>query len=244
MRHHPMLCAFILLALVTVKSQADTIEVVTEDSLYAYLLDDKLVGPGIHIASDTLKNADLGDFHMTLYPWARAYEMALREPNVLIFPLDRTPAREPLFKWVGEIHRSTSRLYKLRDAEPITIGNLEDAKQYSIGVVRNDAKQIYLQDRGFSRLVVSADNHDNFQKLLNHQVQLVPMPENTARLMSQDAQMDFNLLEEVYSLDEQPHRVYLAFSLSTPDETVAKAQRAFDQLKASGEVERIMKEKR
>ncbi|MFL6966195.1 substrate-binding periplasmic protein [Pseudomonas alvandae] len=244
MRHHLMLYAFVLLALVTVKSQADTIEVVTEDSLYAYLLDDKLVGPGIHIASDTLKNADLGDFHMTLYPWARAYEMALREPNVLIFPLDRTPAREQLFKWVGEIHRSTSRLYKLRDAEPIRIGNLEEAKQYSIGVVRNDAKQIYLQDRGFKRLVVSADNHDNFQKLLNHQVQLVPMPENTARLMSQDAQMDFNLLEEVYSLDEQPHRVYLAFSLNTPDETVAKAQRAFEQLKASGEVERIMKEKR
>ena len=244
MRHHLMLYAFVLLALVTVKSQADTIEVVTEDSLYAYLLDDKLVGPGIHIASDTLKNADLGDFHMTLYPWARAYEMALREPNVLIFPLDRTPAREQLFKWVGEIHRSTSRLYKLRDAEPIRIGNLEEAKQYSIGVVRNDAKQIYLQDRGFKRLVVSADNHDNFQKLLNHQVQLVPMPENTARLMSQDAQMDFNLLEEVYALDEQPHRVYLAFSLNTPDETVAKAQRAFEQLKASGEVERIMKEKR
>ncbi|WP_323154957.1 substrate-binding periplasmic protein [Pseudomonas alvandae] len=241
---HLMLYAFVLLALVTVKSQADTIEVVTEDSLYAYLLDDKLVGPGIHIASDTLKNADLGDFHMTLYPWARAYEMALREPNVLIFPLDRTPAREPLFKWVGEIHRSTSRLYKLRGAEPIRIGNLEEAKQYSIGVVRNDAKQIYLQDRGFKRLVVSADNHDNFQKLLNHQVQLVPMPENTARLMSQDAQMDFNLLEEVYALDEQPHRVYLAFSLNTPDETVAKAQRAFEQLKASGEVERIMKEKR
>ena len=244
MRHHLMLYAFVLLALVTVKSQADTIEVVTEDSLYAYLLDDKLVGPGIHIASDTLKSADLGDFHMTLYPWARAYEMALREPNVLIFPLDRTPAREQLFKWVGEIHRSTSRFYKLRDAEPITIGSLEEAKQYSIGVVRNDAKQIYLQDRGFKRLVVSADNHDNFQKLLNHQVQLVPMPENTARLMSQDAQMDFNLLEEVYALDEQPHRVYLAFSLNTPDETVAKAQRAFEQLKASGEVERIMKEKR
>ncbi|UVM70158.1 substrate-binding periplasmic protein [Pseudomonas alvandae] len=244
MRHHLMLYAFVLLALVTVKSQADTIEVVTEDSLYAYLLDDKLVGPGIHITSDTLKNADLGDYHMALYPWARAYEMALREPNVLIFPLDRTPAREQLFKWVGEIHRSTSRLYKLRDAKPISIGNLEEAKQYSIGVVRNDAKQIYLQDRGFKRLVVSADNHDNFQKLLNHQVQLVPMPENTARLMSQDAQMDFNLLEEVYALDEQPHRVYLAFSLNTPDETVAKAQRAFEQLKASGEVERIMKEKR
>ena len=244
MRHHLMLYAFAMLALVTVKSQADTIEVVTEDSLYAYLLDDKLVGPGIHIASDTLKSADLGDFHMTLYPWARAYEMALREPNVLIFPLDRTPAREQLFKWVGEIHRSTSRFYKLRDAEPITIGSLEEAKQYSIGVVRNDAKQIYLQQRGFTRLVISANNHDNFQKLLNRQIQLLPMPENTARLMSLDAQVDFTSLEEVYTLDEQPHRVHLAFSLSTPDDVVAKAQHAFDQLKASGEVARIMNEQR
>lgn len=244
MRHSLLLCSCVLLALISLKGQAETIEVVTEDSLYAYLRDDKLVGPGIHIASDTLQQANLNDFRMALYPWARAYEMALREPNVLIFPLDRTPAREQLFKWVGEIHRSTSRLYKLRDAAPITVRNLEEAKQYSIGVIRNDAKQIYLQERGFSRLVVSANNHDNFQKLLNRQVQLVPMPENTARLMSQDAQMDFNQLEEVYALDEQPHRVYLAFSLSTPDETVARAQRAFEALKASGEVERIMKEKR
>ena len=244
MRHFPMLCSWVFLALISFQSQADTIAVVTEDSLYAYLRDDKLAGPGIHIAAEILKQADLGDFHMALYPWARAYEMALREPNVLIFPLDRTPAREKLFKWVGEIHRSTSRLYKLRETAPISIASLEEAKQYSIGVIRNDAKQVYLQDRGFSRLVVSANNHDNFQKLLNRQVQLVPMPENTARLMSQDAQMDFNLLEQVYSLDEQPHRVYLAFSLGTPDETVAKAQRAFEQLKASGEVERIMKQKR
>ncbi|MBC3372479.1 ABC transporter substrate-binding protein [Pseudomonas sp. SWRI92] len=244
MRHRLMLYSCVLLALISFKSQAETIEVVTEDSLYAYLRDEKLVGPGIRIASETLKQAGLSDHHMALYPWARAYEMALHEPNVLIFPLDRTPAREQLFKWVGEIHRSTSRLYKLRGGERITVGSLEEAKQYSIGVVRNDAKQVYLQGRGFSRLVVSANNHDNFQKLLNRQVQLVPMPENTARLMSQDAQVDFEALEEVYALDEQPHRVYLAFSLSTPDETVAKAQRAFEALKASGEVARIMKEER
>lgn len=137
-----------------------------------------------------------------------------------------------------------SRLYKMRDSEGIAVNNLEDAKQYSIGVVRNDAKQIYLQQRGFTRLVISANNHDNFQKLLNHQIQLLPLPENTARLMSKDAQVDFTSLEEVYTLDEQPHKVHLAFSLSTPDEVVAKAQRAFEQLKASGEVARIMNEQR
>ncbi|WP_207283017.1 ABC transporter substrate-binding protein [Pseudomonas sp. FW300-N2F2] len=238
------LCSCLLLASISLASHAGTIEVVTEDSLYAYQRDDKVVGPGIRIAEETLRNAQLTDYSLSLYPWARAYEKALHEPNVLIFPLDRTPARETLFKWVGEIHRVASRLYKLRDNRDITVSSLEQAKQYSIGVVRNDAKQIYLQQRGFTRLVISANNHDNFQKLLNRQIQLLPMPENTARLMSQDAQVDFASLEEVYILDEQPHRVHLAFSLSTPDEVVAKAQRAFEELKDSGEVARIMNEQR
>ncbi|QBZ90353.1 ABC transporter substrate-binding protein [Pseudomonas viciae] len=236
------LCSCLLLALISFKSHAEAIEVVTEDSLYAYAREGQLVGPGTRIAEETLKRAELTDFRMGLYPWARAYEKALHEPNVLIFPLDRTPAREELFKWVGEIHQSTTKLYKMRGGEAITINSLEEAKQYDIGVVRNDAKQVYLQQQGFTRLVVSVDNHDNFQKLLNHQIQLLPMPENTARLMSKDAAVDFTSLEEVYSLDERPHRVHLAFSLSTSNEVVAKAQRAFEQLKASGEVARIMRE--
>ncbi|WP_413791554.1 MULTISPECIES: substrate-binding periplasmic protein [unclassified Pseudomonas] len=237
-------CSCLLLASISLQSHANTIEVVTEDSLYAYQRDNKVVGPGIRIAEETLQRAQLTDYSLSLYPWARAYEKALHEPNVLIFPLDRTPARETLFKWVGEIHRVASRLYKMRDNGNIVVNSLEEAKQYSIGVVRNDAKQIYLQQRGFTRLVISANNHDNFQKLLNRQIQLLPMPENTARLMSQDAQVDFTSLEEVYTLDEQPHRVHLAFSLSTPDEIVTKAQNAFEQLKASGEVARIMNEQR
>lgn len=237
-------CSCLLLASISLHSHADTIEVVTEDSLYAHQRDGNVIGPGIRIAEETLKSAQLTDYSLSLYPWARAYDKALHEPNVLIFPLDRTPAREALFKWVGEIHRVASRLYKLRDNKDIAVKSLEEAKQYSIGVVRNDAKQIYLQQRGFTRLVISANNHDNFQKLLNRQIQLLPMPENTARLMSLDAQVDFTSLEEVYTLDEQPHRVHLAFSLSTPDDVVAKAQHAFDQLKASGEVARIMNEQR
>lgn len=244
MHYRLMLCSCLFLATISLQSQAETVEVVTEDSLYAFVRENKVAGPGTRIAEQTLKSAGLDDFSVSLYPWARAYDKALHEPNVLIFPLDRTPARETLFKWVGEIQRVASRLYKLRERNDIAVNSLEEAKQYSIGVVRNDAKQIYLQDRGFTRLVISANNHDNFQKLLNRQVQLVPMPENTARLLSNDAQMDFASLEEVYILNEQPHRVYLAFSLSTPDEVVASAQRAFEQLKASGEVARMMDEKR
>ncbi len=244
MHYRLTLCLCLLLALTSLHSHAEGIEVVTEDSLYAYLRDGKLVGPGTRVVEQTLDKAGLTDHHILLYPWARAYDKALHEPNVLIYPMDRTVLREPLFKWVGELERVTIKLYKLRERHDITLSNLEDAKLYTVGVVRNDSKQLLMQQQGFTRLVVSADRRDNFQKLLHRQVQLLPMPENAARIICDEEHVAFADLEEVYSFDERPARVFMAFSLSTPDEIVARAQRAFEQLEASGEVVRIMREER
>ncbi len=38
-----------------------------------------------------------------MFVWARAYEIALHEKNVLIYSIKRTSERESLFKWVGVI---------------------------------------------------------------------------------------------------------------------------------------------
>ncbi|MBA1202786.1 ABC transporter substrate-binding protein [Pseudomonas capeferrum] len=242
MRYRLTFCSSLLLILLALHSHAQGIDVVTEDSRYAYLRDGKVVGPATQVAQAMLDLAALGDYRIVIYPWARAYEKALREPDVLIYPLDRTSAREHSFKWVGEIATVTTRLYKLRDGEKIVLNSLAQAKSYSIGVVRYDTRQLLLQQRGFTRLVVSDNNRDNFQKLLNHQVRLLPLTERSARQSSEDAQVDFSILEEVYSIDEQPDHVYMAFSLSTPDDTVARARRAFEKLKASGELGRLMGE--
>jgi polar amino acid transport system substrate-binding protein len=240
MHYRLTFCSCLFLALVALQGHARAIDVVTEDSPYTYLRDGALAGPGKRVVEATLKNAALVDYRIVIYPWARAYEKALREPDVLIYPLDRTAAREQLFKWVGEIVQVTTRFYKLRRSPKIVLDNLEEAKHYSVGVVRNDTRQLFLQKHGFTRLVVSANNRDNFQKLLNHQVQLLPMTETDARQISKDVQVDFNSLEQVYSLDEQPIRLYMAFSPGTSDEVVARARHAFEQLKASGEVERLL----
>lgn len=230
----------LLLIVIAMKSHAQGINVVTDDSSYAYLRDGKLAGPGTRVVEQTLKEAVFADYRFLLYPWARAYEKALREANVLIYPMVRTPAREPLFKWVGEMTHITTQFYRLREGPQFAVRTLEDAKQYSIGVVRDDSRQVYLQEQGFIRLVVSANNRDNFQKLINHQVQLLPMHETDARRISHEAQVDFERLEAVGTLDGLPASVYMAFSLSTPDDIVSRARAAFEQLKASGEIDRLM----
>ena len=40
-----------------------------------------------------------------LLPWSEAYKAAHREPNVVIFSMERTAERESLFSWVGPVSK-------------------------------------------------------------------------------------------------------------------------------------------
>jgi len=111
-------------------------------------------------------------------------------------------------------------------------------------VMRDDVRQQYLQAQGFTKLVVSAQNADNFKKLLNRQVQLVPMPESDAAALCREAQIDFARLQKVHTLDALSMGIYMAYSLATADQIVARTRAAFDKLKADGTVARLMNAKR
>lgn len=234
------LFAVLTLALACLSGHAETIKVVTEDSSYTYLRSGKVAGPATEIVETTMQRAGITDYKVALYPWARAYDMAQQEPNVLIFLIARTSMREPLFKWAGEFMRIEYHLYKLRERKDITVRDLNEAKGYTIGVMRDDVRQAYLQTHGFTRLAVSAQNADNFRKLLNQQVQLVPMPESDMLQFCEEAKIDPNTLEKVFTLDEMTTGIYMAYSKATPDDTVNKTRAAFDKLKAEGLVSKLM----
>lgn len=240
MRSRPTTCLVLLLTLFCGNGHAESIQAVTEDTAYSYLQDGRVGGPASQVVEAMLQRAGLTDYSLALYPWARAYDMALQQPNVLIYLIARTPEREPLFKWLGEVMRIEYHVYKLRGQPDIQVHSLADAKHYSIGVLRDDVRQQYLQAEGFTKLVVSAHNRDNFRLLLNRQVQLVPMPERDARLQCAEAGVDFASLERVYTLDALSSGLYMAYSNSTDDEIVARSRTAFDSLKREGLLTRLM----
>jgi polar amino acid transport system substrate-binding protein len=223
--------------------QAQTIKAVTEASSYTYVQDGKVAGPATQIVEATLQGAGLKDYSVSLYPWARAYDMALQEPGVLIYLIARTPARESQFKWAGEFMRIEYHLYKLRSQHDIVVQDLQDAKRYTVGVMRDDVRQAYLQAQGFTKLVVSAQNGDNFKKLINGQVQLVPMPESDVQLFCEQAHFDCAKLEKVHTLDALAVGLYMAYSKATSDDIVARTRTAFNKIKAEGTVERLMNAK-
>ena len=235
------LIASLALALFAAATHAQTIKVVTEDSSYTYLKDGKVAGPATEIVEMSLKRAGLTDYRVSLYPWARAYDMALQEPSTLIYLIARTPARETQFQWAGEFMRIQYHLYKLRDRNDVVVNDLSDAKRYAVAVMRDDVRQQYLQSRGFDKLVVSARNSDSLRMLLDRKVALLPLPENDVARFCKEAHVDPAALQKVLTLDEMTTGIYMAYSRGTPEEVVKRTRAAFDKLKADGTVARLMR---
>lgn len=219
--------------------QAETIRVVTEDTSFSYLRQGRVVGPATQLVEATLERAGLNDYRVGLYPWARAYEMALREPNVLIYLIARTREREDKFHWVGEILRIDYHLYRLPSREDIQIERLEQAKQYRIGALRGDFRYQFLQEEGFTKLVVTVSNADSFKLLLNGQVDLVPMSEQGVRMFCAETGLAEGCLQRVLALNTATS-LYMAYSLQTSEDVVLRSQAAFEYLQADGTVERMM----
>jgi polar amino acid transport system substrate-binding protein len=229
-----------VLALMLVCAQAQAIRGVTEESGYTWLSAGRVLGPASEVVAATMQRAGFTDYRAGIYPWARAYDMALQEPNVLIFMIARTPQREDKFKWAGEFMRIEYHLYKLRTSTEVVVRTLQDAKAYSVGVVRDDVRQQYLQSQGFTRLVVSAQNGDNFRKLLNRQVQLVPMPERDVQQLCGESHIDCAMLEKAYTLEALSTGLFMAYSKATPDDVVLRTRAAFEKVKADGTLARLM----
>lgn len=219
---------------------AQTLNVVTENTPNTYLQNGRVAGPATEIVEQTLRRAGLNDYRIDLYPWARAQDLALREPFVLIYLIARTPERENRFRWVGEIKRSRYFLYALPNRTDIHVAQLDDARAWTIGVVRDDVRQQALMKRGFTRLAVSAQPLENLRKLLYRQVDLVALTEGEARLLCAEARQDCSGLARLMPLDDIAVELYMAYSLATPEDIAARTRSAFESLRADGTLLRVM----
>ncbi|UFH51395.1 substrate-binding periplasmic protein [Pseudomonas sp. KNUC1026] len=228
-----MLCLLAVWAAATC-AQAQTLELVTEESSLAYIQDGEVAGPDIDFAKVLMAKAGISDFHISLLPWARAYDLALSGNAVMIFPIIRTPARESSFHWVGEYDRTVPTLYRLRGMGKPPVAHLEDARELSVAVVRDDVREHYLQANGFTRLLQTANGSEAFRRLINGQADLVAMsPSEVSRRCELEA-FDCTALEAALPLNEIAAGLYLALSRNTEPAMVVTITRAFNALKAQG----------
>jgi len=176
--------------------------------------------------------ARLGDESGSIryYPFARAIRTVETRDNVAVFPVARTPDREHSFKWVGPITINGVYLYT-RSSNTVPLNSIEDAKALNrIGVGNGNASMHILEKAGFTNLVPTNDEAMLVKMLLTGRVDAAPVSEPVMDSEINDNHVDGTQIVKT-KLKLYESALYLAFSVSTPDEVIVKWQAAFEAVK-------------
>jgi len=233
------LTVFFVITIFMLPVYGQSLQVVTEEfPPYNYRENGKITGISTEVVQAILKKANI-NYNIRVYPWKRAYNLALKKENILIYTISRTPARENLFKWVGEIAPAGSSLFALSNRD-IKINTLDDAIKYKIGTVKEDVRDQFLKGKGFKRIISGNSYEQNFQKLLKKRIDLWAMADLVAYHIIKKLGHPSNIIKKVLYLEEvSKKKYYVAFSKKTSDELVNKVRKVLEQLKKDGAIEKI-----
>lgn len=229
-----------------VQAHKVALRVVTEElPPYNMTISGKLTGFSTEVVEAVLAQAGLNGAFQSM-PWARAYETALHDENVLIYSIARIPQRDLLFKWVGVIAPAEWGLFSTR-ARDIPLHTLEEARPYQIATVHGDVGEQYLQSRGFSiGLNLQSNNtyEQNYQKLKRGRVDLWMANAVMAKYLARQAGENWSdVMTLAYPLTDfgRNEGLHMAFSNQTSDEIVARAREGLEQIKRNGIYEALKK---
>ena len=163
-------------------------------------------------------------------------ELLQKGPAMVMYSLNRTPAREKLFKWVGPIGQYEQVFYA-RKGSSIQVNRLEDAKQVEkIGVYKGDAGNQYLASQGFTNLDESQTDVEALKKLIDGEVQLWLGNKEGLEITAKEAGVSLDELVLLPTIVIEAN-LYIAFSKDIPDGTVTKWQEALDVIKQQEDID-------
>ena len=203
-----------------------------------FLKDGVLVGPAVDIVKEIQRRIGSNE-QIQVYPWARAYKLALERENIILFGMTQTKIRNKKFNWVGPIARK-SDIFAAKKGSGIKIESLEDAKKVErIGTLRDDTKEIFLKRHGFTNLVPTHDDQKNAQKLILGRIDLWATKKPGLRTICDLAKINYHEIEEVYNIREL--EISIAISKKTSISIVKQWKAAFDEMLLDGTITQIQK---
>ena len=223
---------------------ADDIRIVTEElPPYNMTQDGRLTGLSTEVVLAVLKEIGV-DASIQPMPWARTYDIALNSENVLIYSIARTEQREKLFKWVGDIAPVHWVLFA-RPGSAIRLKHLDDARKYQVGTVREDAGEQYLESQGFvvGKNLQSSNKYEyNYEKFKLGRIDLwLSVELNALYLMRRAGDDPAQTALLALRLPELDGRLYMAFSLKTPDALVERFRKGLEAIRKNGTYDAILK---
>ena len=223
--------AFAVLAVLAATAlPAQSLRIYCEDDppMQIKAADGSLSGMTVEIVREIQKRVGNQD-PILMVPWARGYDALGRDPNTVLFSMGRTAERNPLFQWVGPIAESTYGLYAKADSA-LQVRTLEDARKVrAIGVYRNDIRDQFLTQAGFTNLDRINDNVSNFKKLMLGRIDLFASSSNDIKANAEGA--GFQLADVRLSLVFLRTQIFIAMSRGTDPAMVARWNTALKAMK-------------
>jgi len=220
-------------------SYAENIHIVTEIlPPWQIQHDGQIGGVATQVVKATAKEAQV-NCDIKIYPWARAYKLALEKENVLIYSIVRTQEREPLFKWVGVIGSIQEHFYRDARRHDIQLQVLEDVRRYTIAVPRQDVRHQFLKKHNFNVYLVS-NQAQALKMLMAGRGDLVLDDEMTLWYELRQLNINPGSIQKVLFVPELSVDFEMAFSLKTSDALVQRFRRGLATVKQKGLYSRIM----
>lgn len=177
------------------------LQVVTELSPpYQIMHNNQVAGSSTDKVRKLLKDANISS-SFNMYPWARAYEKALKEDNTLIYSIGRTAGRENLFHWLTPVTSYKFGLVAKSNRADLFHVSLDQLNNYLVAVQRLDISHDWVVNQGLqenTHFIVSPDIESSWNLLLKGKVDFIiespelminmlnnyNLPENTTRYVT------------------------------------------------------------
>ncbi len=219
---------------------AKTIDVVTEylPPFQIKMPDGTLGGYATEVIAELFKLT--GDTANTqVLPWARAYEMAKKNKNTLIYSISHTKERAPQFHWIGSL--KFERFYfwglkskfKTNHISPLTL------KQMQIASSNEYNTSQYLKKMGFKNIYHVVRSELSLFMLEKERVDLILSNELVLKSLCKTLGFDFSKLQKLQEALGMQNDLSIAFSLNTDPDIIERYQAAYTQLLLSGKLGEI-----
>lgn len=182
-----------------------------------------------------LKEMNFPKEKIKVEPWARSYIEATSNPNVMIYAIVKTPERLEKLEYIQKLYDVSVYFYQLASRKDIKIKKIEDAKKYSICVVRSDYRQQHLKKLAFPKLEESTDSTKNVQKFMDGACDLAILSEtglykkldqlkNDKKLNPK--KFERSLVKQAYKINEFDNDLYIAINKGTDPKTISALKEA------------------
>ena len=236
---------FIAFSFLSFFAQTKNIEAITEvfPPFQFYDQNNQLTGISIDVLKE-LQLYGLNENTITVYPWARAYDLAAMKNNVLIFTMSKTQSRVSTFKWVYTYQLNNSPYFWFRnDLQTNNEFDWSDALKLTTAIPRSDTQFDSLLKQGFSErknLYVTKDFESSIKMLIAGKVDFIYAGHITMLSQLNHLGISAKKFNTIKASNVEEPLLGFAFNIRTPEPIVNEFTNAFQELEKTGKIQKII----